>query len=233
MLKFVWYLTRRHWLATLPPLAKRRTNEASGPRTPLGFLGSSSCHEACFHCPRFREKSVVRVSGGIRLFRQAGPALLPRARLSGNEPRWLAGLGSFARDVGANRASPRASRKSRYRLLLQAAAGKPQGQRPITGATGMRSTWDHARLMIVLSGNIRSPPPTIAPRQIPPAIGREHARHQIKPTRASGVAPAQPRERHPAPGPKSEPANRLVGVMRACWQVSAVHSDQQRKRAAV
>jgi hypothetical protein len=90
-----------------------------------------------------------------------------------------------------------------------------------------------ARLMIVLSGNIRSPPPTIAPRQIPPAIGREHARHQIKPTRASGVAPAQPRERHPAPGPKSEPANRLVGVMRACWQVSAVHSDQQRKRAAV
>ena len=89
-----------------------------------------------------------------------------------------------------------------------------------------RFTTRLARICI-RSGVDCSPPASIAPRQIPAAIRRHDTRHQIKPLRASRVAAAEPRQRHPTAGPQSKSCDGLVGIVRTRRQVPAMHADQR------
>jgi hypothetical protein len=73
----------------------------------------------------------------------------------------------------------------------------------------------------------RSPPASIAPRQIPPATRRHGTRHQIKAAGAGRVAAAQPRQGHPTAGPQPKSCDRLVGIIRTRRQMSAMHADQR------
>ena len=73
----------------------------------------------------------------------------------------------------------------------------------------------------------RSPPASVAPRQIPPATRRQGRRHQIKAARPQRMAAAQSRQGDPAAGPQSKSSDRLVGVIRTGRQVSTMHANER------
>jgi hypothetical protein len=122
---------------------------------------------------------------------------------------------------------------SQQALIVNHACAVASRRIRATAAARSRSrrsrTWCTPRLERACGcfGAYRSPPASIAPRQIPPATRRHCTRHQVKAARASRVAAAQPRQRHPTAGPQSKSRDRLVGIVRTRRQMAAMHADQR------
>ena len=81
---------------------------------------------------------------------------------------------------------------------------------------------------------IGAAPPSIAPGQIPACTPAGNvAGHHIKPRGAPGLTAQQPRQCHPAAGPKAEALDRLVGIFRTGRQMPAFEANEAGQRVAV
>src|SRR5262249_60967135 len=74
------------------------------------------------------------------------------------------------------------------------------------------------------SGQLNPPPAAIAPRQIPTGLLRQHGGNNVEAGGAKWMTPTQPGQSHPSPGPQAEASDRLVGILRAGRQMSAVEA---------
>ncbi len=84
-----------------------------------------------------------------------------------------------------------------------------------------------------ISGRVDAAPASVPPRQIPSRARRPGQRHVVDPRGAPGLAAQQPRQRHPAAAPQSEPLDRLVAIDRTGRQMAAIVADQRRQRVPV
>src|SRR5215813_15132689 len=76
-------------------------------------------------------------------------------------------------------------------------------------------------------------PAAVAPGQIPTRAIRQRRRHEVEPGGSEWMAATEPRQRHPAAGPQTEAANRLITVIRAGRQMPAVEPAQRGQAVAV
>src|SRR5262249_9346459 len=85
-----------------------------------------------------------------------------------------------------------------------------------------------------MPGDLGGPAPAaVAPGQIPTRAIRQRRRHEVEPGGSEWMAATEPAERHPAAGPQTEAANRLITVIRAGRQMPAVEPAQPGKAVAV
>src|SRR5262249_23532462 len=84
-----------------------------------------------------------------------------------------------------------------------------------------------------LGDAVGAAPAAIAPRQIPARAIGQRCRHDVEPAGAKRVTAAEPRECHPAAGPQTEPADRLLGIVRAGRQMPAVEPGQRGEAVAI
>jgi len=80
---------------------------------------------------------------------------------------------------------------------------------------------------------IDAAPAGITPWQVPARARWRCAWHEVQARGSERVAAQKAGEGHPAAGPETVVLDRLIGILRAAWQVAAVVTDERRQRQPI